>query len=197
MVGQKRIENLEYCMDTIEHESIAGDVIECGVWRGGSVIFLKAYLEIYNIANRSVWALDSFEGLPPSDMDDDHGIDLSAETYPSLAISQDVVEQNFKRYGLLDERVKFVKGFFETLDKSDPQLPDAVSLLRLDGDLHSSTTACLNLFYDKLSRGGFVIVDDYGVLEGCRDALDEFFKDRGGVPPLTKIDHSGVYFRKP
>lgn len=103
------------------------------------------------------------------------------------------MKDNFARYGLLDEQVRFLPGWFaDTL----PQAPIAqLALLRLDGDMYSSTIQTLEALYDKVTPGGYVIVDDY-ILKGCRQATDDFRARRGIVEAIQDIDGAGVYWRK-
>jgi O-methyltransferase len=112
-----------------------------------------------------------------------------------LAVSLDHVKSNFSRYGLLDERVHFLHGWFkDTL----PNAPiERLALIRLDGDMYSSTMDSLLNLYPKLSVGGYVIIDDYGGIEACRKAVDEFRANRRIEAPITKIDRLGVYWKKP
>jgi O-methyltransferase len=104
------------------------------------------------------------------------------------------VRDNFRKFDLLDERVKFVKGWFhETLPSC---AVGQIALLRLDGDMYESTIVSLEALYDRVAPGGFVIVDDYGYLESCRSAVHDFFQSRGLNPEIEKIDWTGVYWRK-
>jgi O-methyltransferase len=147
------------------------------------------------VTDRTVWVADSFEGLPPPSADDKaHGgkdPDHSQEAY--LKVSLEQVQENFRRFGLLDGQVRFLKGWFrDTL----PAAPiGRLALLRLDGDLYSSTMDALDALYDKVGPGGFVIVDDYHAWEGCRKAVDEFRSARGIVAPLVQVDWTAVYWR--
>jgi O-methyltransferase len=194
MVGRLRLENLEKCLDVIRLENIPGDVAETGAWRGGASIFMKGYLQAYALADRNVWVADSFEGMPVPSLPQDAGWDFSPAKVPILAVSLEEVQENFRRYDLLDESVKFLKGWFcDTL----PQAPiEKLSLLRLDGDLYESTMDALNALYDKVVPGGFVIVDDYGDFEPCHKAITEFRDTHGITAPLEEIDWSGVFWRK-
>jgi O-methyltransferase len=194
MVGQRRLENVEWCLQQVVANQVPGDAIECGVWRGGAVVFMKGFLTAYNETARRVWVADSFRGLPPPRLKQDEGLDLSSDRYPMLAVDLETVQDLFRRYGLLDEQVKFLEGWFsDTL----PTAPiSALALLRVDGDLYESTMDCLNSLYHKLSRGGFVIIDDYGVLPQCREAVIDFRKARQISEPLQKIDWSGVFWRR-
>jgi O-methyltransferase len=137
-----------------------------------------------------VWVADSFEGLPvPKDGDD--GADLSEVDY--LAVSVDQVKSNFARFGLLDDQVKFLKGWF-----SDT-LPDApiekLAILRLDGDLYSSTMDAMTALYPKVSDGGYVIVDDYGSWPACKRAIDDYVQQHNVIADIKPIDFTGVYWQ--
>jgi O-methyltransferase len=195
MIGLKRMENIEYCVNEIIKNNIPGDLIETGVWRGGAVILMKAMLKDSNINDRIVWVADSFEGLPApdekkykADKGDDH------YTHRQLAISLEQVKNNFSKYGLLDDNVKFLKGWFkDTL----PVAPiNKLALLRLDGDMYESTMDGLVNLYPKLSKGGYIIVDDWGAVEGCKLAVLDYRKKHGITEEIITIDWTGVYWKK-
>jgi O-methyltransferase len=110
-----------------------------------------------------------------------------------LACSQEQVEENFRRYRLLDGQVRFLKGWFKDT------LPNApvgrLAILRLDGDMYESTIQALDALYDKLSPGGFVIVDDYH-LQPCAQAIHDFREARGIGDEIRDIDGMGAYWRR-
>lgn len=169
--------------------------METGVWRGGACIFMRAILSAYGDTQRAVWAADSFQGLPPP-----NAAEYSADTgdrhhsySPWLSCSQEEVEENFRRYGLLDERVHFLRGWFkDTL----PNAPiERLAVLRLDGDMYESTIQVLNALYDKLSPGGFLIVDDY-YLKPCAQAIHDFRGTRDIQDEIRDIDGMGAYWQK-
>ena len=194
MIGSARMRNIEDCLDRIREDGVPGDLAETGVWRGGATVFMRGYLEAYEMPDRQVWAADSFEGLPVPTHSEDAGRDYSAAVVPILAIGLEEVRELFARHGLLDERVRFLKGWFkDTLPNAPIQ---SLALLRLDGDLYESTRDALEALYDKVSPGGFIIVDDYGDFLPCRRAVDEFRLARGITAPLVNIDWSGEYWRK-
>lgn len=181
MVGRKRLRNIRALCRIVDMESIAGSWVECGVWRGGASIYARACLD----PNREVWCCDSFTGFPFDKKDTGYKVRF-------IAVSKEEVEQNFRNYDLLDN-VRFLKGWFcDTL----PLVPAPIAILRADGDLHQSTVEILKL-YPKVSRGGFIIIDDYGVVPGCKVATDDFRDENNITVPLQWIDHSGVYWRKP
>jgi O-methyltransferase len=193
MIGLKRLDNLQSCVEQVLADGVEGDLIETGVWRGGATILMKACLRAHGDTTRRVFVADSFQGLPPPDekYPDDAGDRHS--TLEHLAVSEDQVRANFERYGLLDDRVVFLKGWFkDTLSKAPI---DKLAVMRLDGDMYESTMDALVPLYDKLSVGGFCIIDDYA-LEGCRKAVDEFRAKHGITAPIHKVDWSGVYWRK-
>lgn len=194
MIGLKRLDNLQYCAETVIRENVPGDFIETGVWRGGSCIFMRAIMAAHGVTDRKVYVADSFEGLPKPDAEkykSDEG-DKHHE-YQALAISVEEVRGNFEKYGLLDEQVVFLKGWFKD---SLPKAPiKSLAILRLDGDMYESTMDALNNLYDKLSPGGFCIVDDY-VLPCCEAAVRDYRNKHGITSEIKEIDRAGRYWRK-
>jgi O-methyltransferase len=195
MIGTARMRNLRMLTTQALEEGIPGDFIETGVWRGGACIYAKGIFEAYGAKDRKVFVADSFRGLPepdathnPADAGDTH------HTYDQLAISRENVAGNFRRYGLLDEQVVFLEGWFkDTL----PVAPiDRLAVLRLDGDMYESTVDALNALYHKVSPGGFVIVDDY-VLEPCAKAIHDFRGQHGIEAPMEPVDGAAVWWRVP
>ena len=194
MIGLKRLDSLQYCIETVLSEGVAGDLIETGVWRGGASIFMRAVLAAYGIEDRRIFVADSFEGLPKPDVEKypaDKGDQHHVHTY--LAVSKEDVENNFRKYGLLDNQVVFLKGWFkDTL----PHAPiESLAILRLDGDMYGSTMEALESLYQKLSIGGFCIIDDYA-LPGCRSAVNDFRSKHRIDSELKEIDFTGRYWRK-
>jgi len=194
MIGRQRLDNIQYCVEDILKNNIPGDFIETGVWRGGATIFMRAILKSYNETSRIIWAADSFEGLPapdtvnyPFDADSDHHI------YPYLAVSLEQVQNNFKAYDLLDNQVQFLKGFFK--DTMSHCSIKQLALLRLDGDMYESTIQVLDALYDKVSVGGYIIIDDYN-LKWAKKATDDFRILHTITDPLIIIDGAGVYWKK-
>ena len=194
MVGRARLDNLQQCIEHVVGEGVPGNLIETGVWRGGASIFMRGVLRALGVTDRRVWVADSFRGLPPpsadrfpADAGDEH------HRVPELAVSVDTVRENFRRYGLLDDQVVFLEGWFgETL----PALTgERWAIIRLDGDMYESTMDALESLYPRLSPGGFVIVDD-GALAPCRAAVDDF-RDRHTITePLQEIDWTGLFWQR-
>ena len=196
MAGVRRLENIRELVQRVIDEGIPGDFIETGVWRGGCCILMRGILAANLIHDRKVYAVDSFEGLPPPkarEFPHDEGLNL--HLYSQLAVSLDEVKENFSRYGLLDEQVIFVKGFFQDTLLSLQAGPFA--LIRLDGDLYESTYVALEALYSKLSPGGFAIVDDYGGVPACRAAVSDYRTLIGIEAPIHMIDWTGAWWQKP
>lgn len=195
MIGIKRLDALHFCVEDALNRGVAGDLIETGVWRGGAAIFMRGVLKARGVTDRIVWAADSFEGLPPP----------NTEKYPQdakykfheqkeLAVSLEEVQENFRRYGLLDEQVRFLKGWFrDTL----PHAPiKRLCILRLDGDLYESTIDALTHLYPKLQRGGYAIIDDYGDVRACRQAVTDYRSAHGIGDEIIPADWSCAFWRK-
>lgn len=195
MIGLKRLENIKFCVNDVLARGVEGDLIEAGVWRGGAAIFMRAILRAYNISDRNVWVADSFEGLPPP----------SAEQYPAdagdkhhqfkeLAVSMEQVMSNFERYDLLDRQVKFLKGRFNDTLPNTPM--EKLAVIQLDGDMYGSTMEALNALYPKLSVGGYIIIDDYEAIEGCKKAVHDFRERYHITDEIISIDWTGAYWRR-
>ena len=162
MIGAARMRNFRVLVEQAIVDSITGDIVETGVWRGGASMMAKAVIDAYCDTTRRVYLADSFAGLPPPDPEKyplDKGLDL--HLYEELAISENEVRTNFGKMGLLDERVITVKGWFRDTMKNFPA--KSIAVLRLDGDLYESTIDPLNYLFDRVSPGGWIIVDDYEV----------------------------------
>ena len=195
MIGRKRLKNVQRLVESVIDNKVPGDFIETGVWRGGACIMMRAVLKAYNEKDRKVWLADSFEGLPPPNAEDyPQDKDEKFHEYSELAVSLEQVKTNFDKYGLLDKQVDFIKGWFKDSLKNPPM--DSLAILRLDGDLYESTIQPLESLYDKLSVGGYVIVDDYNVVEACKLAVHDFLLARKLTPTIIEIDEIGVYWKK-
>ncbi len=195
MIGMKRLDNIQFCVEDVLQKQVPGDLIETGVWRGGSTIFMRSILKAYGVVDRTVWVADSFEGLPPP----------NPEMYPAdskdrlfeikeLAISMEQVQSNFSKYDLLDDQVKFLKGWFKDTLPTAPM--EKLAVVRLDGDMYESTMDGLNALYPKLSVGGYLIVDDYGVLGSCKKAVHDYRAKHQITDEIIQIDWTGVYWQK-
>jgi hypothetical protein len=195
MVGRRRLHNFRTLIERALDNGVPGDVLEAGVWRGGASILARAVLESRGVTGRRVIVADSFAGLPPpsAQFPADDGADF--HTHPELAVTLEQVRANFRRFGLLDDQVVFLQGWFrDTMPRVEA---DALAVLRLDGDMYESTIDPLRYLYDRVSPGGWVIVDDYYLINGCQRAVHDFLDARGLDVAIERIDLVGAYFRKP
>jgi O-methyltransferase len=192
MIGYFGLENVQDCVEEVIKNNIPGDLMETGVWRGGATILMRAVLLAYGITDRKVWCADSFEGLPIPDCPQDSGDPLHDE--PTLAVSLEQVKENFAKYWLLDEQVMFLKGWFKDTLPTAPI--DKLAVLRLDGDTYASTMTALEALYPKLSVGGFLIVDDYGAWNSCRQAITDYRQKNSITDEIMPVDWTRVYWMK-
>lgn len=196
MIGRRRLDNLQDCIEQVLADDVPGDLIETGVWRGGATIFMRAVLRAYGITDRTVWVADSFAGLPPADVENypaDAGIPFDAMT-DVLGVPLEDVQENFRRYDLLDEQVRFLPGLFKDTLPTAPV--EELAVLRLDGDMYESTMNALDSLYPRLNPGGFAIIDDYRLVPACRQAVTDYRERHGISEPIKAIDACGSYWRK-
>jgi len=196
MIGLRRMDNIQYCLEQVIRDDVPGDLIETGVWRGGACIFMKANLMAWGDTTRNVWVADSFQGLPkpdPSRFPADAGDTLHKRG--GLSVGADQVRHNFERYGVLDDRVKFLVGWFKDTLPTAPI--ESLSVMRLHGDMYESTWQAIEPLYPKLSPGGFCIVDDFGS-HGSQagQAVHDYRKAHGIDEEIVDIDGFGAYWRK-
>jgi O-methyltransferase len=189
MVGLNRLDDLQACVESVVRDGIEGDLIEAGAWRGGASILMRATLDTLGESERTVHVADSFQGFPAADeLGDLNAIDF-------LAVPADEVRESFARFGL-EHGVRLLPGFFE---RTLPALAGTRwALVRLDADTYEATRAALEALYPGLAVGGYVIVDDYGVMtrDECRRAVDEFRARHGITEPLEQVDWTCVRWRR-
>lgn len=194
MIGRKRLGNFRMLIERVLQDNIPGDIIETGVWRGGASIMAAAVMTAYGAQDRRIIVADSFEGLPPPS--EAFPADMGSDLHESreLAVSLEEVENNFRKFDLLSDQVVFLKGWFRD---TMPHVPaERLAIMRLDGDMYESTLDPLHHLYDKLSVGGWIIVDDYELFPGCKAAVHDFLAQRSLTPKIIPIDGIGVYFQK-
>jgi O-methyltransferase len=192
MVGHRRLDNVQECIERVIRDGVPGDVLEAGAWRGGVAILMRAVLRALGVTDRTVWVADSFAGLPkPTWTEDQTTADLSEVDYMKVSLEQ--VQANFERFGLLDGQVRFLKGWFKDTLPSAPV--EKLAVLRLDADMYSSTMDVLRALYPKVSDGGYVIVDDYHTWDSCRRAVDDFCREHGINNQAKQIDYASIYWQ--
>lgn len=195
MVGLGRLDDLQACIEAVVADGVSGDLIEAGSWRGGASLFMRAVLDTLEGQERRVFVADSFQGFPRPEGVAGDGYSLSDDLagLDFLAVPLEEVKAAFDRFGC-GEGVEFVAGFFhDTL----PALADRTwSIIRLDGDSYDATRVALDSLYAGLSRGGYVIVDDFFSLDQCRQAVEDFRREHGVSEPVEHVDWNGARWRK-
>jgi O-methyltransferase len=190
MVGLQRLDDLQTCVEGVVADGVAGDLIEAGAWRGGASILMRATLDTLD-AGRTVFVADSFQGFPQvaaADRADDE-----LDVFDFLAIAVEDVTEHFARFGL-ERGVRFVPGFFQ--DTMATLQDERWAIVRLDGDSYDATWLTLQSMYPRLSEGGYLIVDDYGALDECRQAVEEFRRHHELSEPLEQVDWTCVRWRR-
>ena len=197
MTGSIRMWALLQAVKKVIKNKIEGDIVECGVWKGGNLILCQKYLNLQNVSIK-IHGFDNFEGMvKPKEIDTDYR-NVPASEMHSL-FKKDKNKNSWAYCSLEDvnkninetvpkHNIKLIKGIVEKTLLEPKNLPDKISILRLDTDFYESTKIELEILYPKLVSGGFLIIDDYGHFKGCRKAVDEYFKD--DLPYLHYVDYS-------
>jgi len=190
MTSDSRITALYSSLEYIRLNNIQGDIVECGVWKGGNILGCIEYLKHYNI-EKKIWLYDTFEGMTEvSEFDIDH-MGVSGKIWENKCESSlDEVKKIISTSTYNSNLINYVKGdVLLTLDVNE-NIPHKISLLRLDTDWYESTKKEMEILYPKLIENGVLIVDDYGHWKGAKKAVDDFFgADR---PIMETIDYTGI-----
>ena len=200
MTSQERIVALCEAVKYVHRFKIAGDIVECGVWKGGSMMAVADTLMKANDTSRNLYLFDTFEGMPPPTEDD---IDIEGNTASSLLQNADesieesvwcranlgVVKQALNDTRYPENKVHLVKGLVE--NTIPDYAPESISLLRLDTDWYESTKHELEHLFPRLVKGGVLIIDDYGHWKGARKAVDEYLEQHNIPILLNRIDYTG------
>jgi hypothetical protein len=201
MTSSERLWSLLNAVRHVIDTRVAGDLVECGVWRGGSVMAMALELANHNVSDRSIWLYDTFAGMTtPTEADIEAGTGVQADFMMRQTpvsdgnnvwciASRADVETNVRSTGYPSENFLFVEG--DVAATLHQHCPDRISLLRLDTDWYESTKVELEVLYPRLSVGGVLILDDYGHWKGARKAVDEYFEGLGHRPYMHPIDYSG------
>ena len=183
-----QINLLRFCTEDVLKRRVPGDFLEAGAWKAGSSLLMRGILAVQGEKTRKVWVADSFEGLPAVSPELDLGDALLHELTAPIghqAISQDYVQAAFETYGLLDDQTRLLPGWFEQSLATD-EIKE-LALLRLDAVCATSTYTALNLCYQKLSPGGYVVLQDYERV-GCRQGVDRFREEQQVATPIQTVD---------
>jgi len=193
MVDVPRLKLLYELTKELDCQGIPGDLVTCGVYRGGSAAVL-AGANIKSGVQRKSWLFDSFQGLPePTERD---GFEAQETYYKGwCGAGEDEVRRLFARLGLMSSNVHIVRGWFEdTLPRAPLQ---QIALLHIDADWYDSMRICLTTLFDRVQPNGVIVLDDYGRWEGCRNATSDFFSARNLDLALLRYCGPAAYFRKP
>lgn len=188
-MGRTRLDHLEACLDVVRDDDVPGDLVECGTGRGGGAIFMRGWLGAHEIGGRRVWVADSFRASSPPR----RAPDLPADGVAGFRADLNLVRDGFARFDLLDGRVRFLQGpLAQSLPGSEI---DQVALLRLGQGIGAEAGDALELLYDRLAPGGFVLVDDAG--DDAHRAVTTFREDRGISAAIHQVDAHARSWRKP
>ena len=206
MTSAERLWSLIGAVRYITDAGLPGDFVECGVWRGGSVMAMAKELNRLSVTDRQIWLYDTYAGMTaPTDFDVEAGTGVTATEMLSTTEIGDGnnvwcvagradVEANVRSTGYPFSNFHFIEGdVAQTLQTS---VPEKIALLRLDTDWYESTRVGLEVLYPRLVPGGVCILDDYGHWQGARTAVDEYFTAQGHRPYMHPIDYSGRVFIK-
>lgn len=201
MLDDLALIDLVHVLRTVLEEDVPGDLVECGVWRGGAAFLLASQLKQAGVSDRKVWLFDSFEGLPlPQEIDGEAALAYSRDTespgyYDNCRASVEEVQASAEELGL-GALTTCVKGWFsDTLPVTSASI-GPIALLRIDADWYSSVRSCLDHLYDQVSDGGFVMIDDYLAWDGCAVAVHEFLSNRQLPHRLVTTQGGPAFFRK-
>lgn len=201
LVGWQGMEATYDCTKKVLVEGVPGDLVECGVAQGGSALLIALVNKKYGGDLRRLWLFDSYEGLPEPTSEDFQKGKTGTHVRPlpkgsCLGTIEDVSRLLFQENSLSPATIELVKGWFQeslpiTRDRLGP-----IALLRLDGDWYESTKICLEMLFDRVSEGGFVILDDYFSCFGCRRATEEFLAAHNQTYSIIPDGRGGAYFQK-
>jgi hypothetical protein len=195
MTSTERINELFNSLEHIRNNKIDGDFVECGVWKGGNILGIMEYLYYHNMTDRNVWLYDTFQGMTqPEDVDIDLKNQKASDILQNVLCysSLNEVKKNLSNSKFPISNIKYIIGdVCETLDIQE-NIPNKISLLRLDTDWYKSTKKELEKLYPILSTNGVLIVDDYGHWEGSKKAVNEYFEKNNIKLDYKKIDYTGI-----
>lgn len=190
LLRKGQLDLIERAIVTVQKHQVPGDFIEAGIWRGGAIILMRALLDAYGMKDRKIFAADSFEGIPVNKRSADDPVDQWADRW---AASLDEVQANIARFGLLDDKIEFVVGFFE--DSLTQLSEERFAVIRLDSDSYESVETSLVHLYPLLSKTGVTIIDDWH-LPGCRAAVLDYRAKHGINDPIMEYDANAYWVKQ-
>lgn len=195
MTSPERIAGLHLALKSVYENKVLGDFVECGVWKGGNVIIAKKFFDSVEDV-RNFFCYDTFEGMTEPGEFDGGKAHRNWQGEAKCEAGLDEVISEFQYHNLLDDRIKFIKGDVRKTLLDEKNLPNSISVLRLDTDFYDSTLIELELLYPRLTTGGYLIVDDYGHWQGSRRAVNEYFGEEFVRTNFKKLDYTGIMLQK-
>ncbi|MDH5380862.1 MAG: TylF/MycF family methyltransferase, partial [Cyclobacteriaceae bacterium] len=212
MLNKRRLGNIVEIMEYISKSKLQGDIVECGVWKGGSVA-LMAFASKRLGVTRKLHLFDAFDDIcePDAAVDGQRAIDLvgvekaRGRLVPIKGLydykggsgnEEEVRNLIVNEMGYDENLVVIHKGWFQDTLPVAQKSVEKISFLRLDGDWYASTKVCLDYLYNKVEVGGVIVIDDYGAYEGCKKAVDEFLESIDIIPLIHKVDEECIYWVK-
>jgi hypothetical protein len=196
MTSRERVKGLHTALLTVYENKIVGDFVECGIYLGGNVIIAKKFFDSIGITDKNFYAYDTFSGMTAPGENDPRKAHIHwKDEYSCIGTLETVIEE-FKYHQVLDEKIIIVQGDVCTTLRNPINLPEKISILRLDTDWYESTKIELEILYERLSFGGFLIIDDYGHWSGCKKAVDDFFGHEFVEENFVKLDYTGIMLQK-
>lgn len=189
LLSKAQLDLIEQSVIAVEKRGVPGDFIEAGIWRGGAIAFMRAMIRAYDIPNRRIFASDSFAGIPKNRRAVGDPVDAWRDRWVA---GLEEVRGNIERFGFLDDRIKFVPGFFA--DSLPALANEQFALMRLDSDSYDSVEESLVYLYPLLSSGGVIIIDDWHLV-GCKAAVMNY-RARHGVTEELKVHDGNAYWVK-
>lgn len=200
MTGYEKIHALVESVKYIAKNKIDGAMVECGVWRGGSVMAMSWILDSLGDRNRDIYLYDTFSGMSkPTEIDRSYNGESAQEEHARKAISENAsdwcacsmeeVQRNVSLTGYPPEKFHFIKG--KVQDTIPGTMPEKIALLRLDTDWYESTKHELIHLFPRIVPHGVIIIDDYGHWQGAKKAVDEFIEQNHLCILLQRINYSG------
>lgn len=189
LLTKGQLDLIEQAVASLIERQVAGDFIEAGIWRGGAVLFMRALIEAHALAGRRVFAADSFAGIPKNVRALNDPVDAWSDRWVAPL---EEVRQAIHRFGLLDDRIRFVPGFFA--DSLASLAGERFALIRLDSDSYDSVETSLERLYPLLSQGGIVIIDDWH-LAGCRMACLDYRSRHAIADPVQEYEANAYWVK--
>jgi len=199
--GWKALDNAFEVVQLVEKNKIPGSIIECGVAQGGCAVMMALSSRIYGNLERDFWFFDSYEGLPEPTEEDYKDFKTGGHVGvlvkgSCLGTLEQVSDLLFNKFNLPKNKINLVKGWFQDTVPTHREKVGKIAILRLDGDWYESTKIPLNNFYQNITPGGCIIIDDYATCYGSKKATDEFLKQNSINTLLRPDGRGGAWFVK-